>query len=687
MLLHSICIKPLHGLFLAILLFLPQCVMAESVESAVMPGKVIEGHAKYEQECEKCHKRFDKDAQNGLCLDCHKETAADVRSQKGYHGRLKEKVCRECHTDHKGRNAKIVVFNKSLFKHDETGFVLEDKHSSAKCEGCHKPKTKYRETPSKCDACHRKDDVHKGKLGTDCGKCHDAKDWKKSSFDHEKSDFRLIGGKHADVACKKCHTNKEYKGAAKECVGCHRKNDQDKGHKGRYGTKCESCHTDKDWKEIRFNHDRDTHFDLRGKHQPVKCDDCHLPSKGDLYKQKLPVTCVSCHRKDDQAKGHQGSLGEKCESCHNDKSWKSSNFDHDKDTKYPLKGKHRDAKCETCHKGGVTGSAARKKLESTCVGCHRKDDQEKGHKGNYGSKCESCHTEKDWKALTFDHTRDTRYILKDKHQQTACKACHPPEKALYGQKLEATCISCHRKVDQEKAHKGDYGSKCESCNTEKDWKKLTFDHTRDTRYILKDKHQQTPCKACHPPGKPLYGQKLETTCISCHRKDDLHKGQLGLKCETCHKETRWQDAPYDHAKARFVLTGSHVKLECKKCHETPAFRDTKSTCAGCHQKDDVHKKQLGPKCDDCHNTRTWKSWNFDHDRRTKYKLDGAHLKTGCLDCHRTPVEKTFNVPLTCAGCHSNKDVHDGGFGQQCERCHVTEDFTKLKPGAAGFTRQ
>jgi len=585
------------------------------VESVVMPGKVIEGHAKYEHECEKCHKRFDKDAQTGLCLDCHKETAADVRSQKGYHGRLKEKECHECHTDHKGRNAKIVVFNKTLFKHDETGFALEDKHSSAKCEGCHKPKTKYRETPSKCEACHRKDDVHKGKLGLDCGNCHDAKDWKKSSFDHEKSDFRLIGGKHADVECKKCHTSKEYKGAAKECVGCHRKDDQDKGHKGRYGAKCESCHTDKDWKELRFNHDRDTHFDLRGKHQPVKCDDCHLPSKGDLYKQKLPVACVSCHRKDDQAKGHQGSLGEKCESCHNDKSWKSSNFDHDKDTKYPLKGKHRDAKCETCHKGGVTGAAAaKKKLEVTCVGCHRKDDQEKAHKGNYGSKCEACHTEKDWKTLTFDHTRDTRYILKDKHQQT-------------------------------------------------------------------------PCKACHPSGKPLYGQKLETTCISCHRKDDLHKGQLGAKCETCHKETRWQDAPYDHAKARFILTGSHAKLECKKCHETPAFHDAKSTCAGCHQKDDTHKKRLGPKCEDCHNTRTWKSWNFDHDRRTKYKLDGAHLKTGCLDCHRTPVEKTFNVPLTCAGCHSNKDVHDGGFGQMCERCHVTEDFTKLKEGAAaGFAR-
>ncbi len=594
-------------------MLLPQWATAESVESAVMPGKVIQGHAKYEAECANCHKRFDKGAQTGLCLDCHKEVATDVRSQKGYHGHIKEKECRDCHTEHKGRDAKVAEFDRLRFNHDETDYVLEDKHKPAKCSGCHKPKTKYRDAPSKCDACHIKDDVHKGKLGPDCGNCHDAKDWKKSNFDHEKTKFSLIGGKHADITCKKCHTSKEYTGAPKECIGCHRKDDQDKGHKGRYGAKCETCHNDRGWKEISFNHDKDTHFDLRGKHQPVKCDDCHLPSKGDLYKQKLPVTCVSCHRKDDQEKGHRGSLGEKCESCHNDKSWKSSNFDHDKDTKYPLKGKHRDAKCETCHKEGVTGSAPRKKLEMTCVGCHRKIDQEKGHKGNYGNKCETCHTEKDWKTLTFDHDKDTKYPLKDKHQKTLCKECHPPE-------------------------------------------------------------------------KPLYGQKLETACISCHRKDDLHKNQLGSKCETCHKETNWKDAPYDHAKAKFILTGSHVKLECKKCHKTPAFHDASSTCIGCHEKEDTHKKRLGPKCEDCHNTRTWKSWNFDHDRRTKYKLDGAHLKTGCLDCHKTPVEKKFDVPLMCGGCHANKDVHDGGFGQKCERCHVTDDFTKLKGDAEIFSR-
>ena len=81
----------LRGLLLAILMLLPFSGIAESLESAVMPGKVIEGHAKYENECNNCHKRFDKDAQTNLCLDCHKKTAEDLRNRKGFHGRLKEK--------------------------------------------------------------------------------------------------------------------------------------------------------------------------------------------------------------------------------------------------------------------------------------------------------------------------------------------------------------------------------------------------------------------------------------------------------------------------------------------------------------------------------------------------------------------------------------------------------------------
>jgi nitrate/TMAO reductase-like tetraheme cytochrome c subunit len=49
-----------------------------------------------------------KRAQDKLCMDCHKDVGRDVKEKKGLHGRqLTVKACKECHTDHKGRAAKI----------------------------------------------------------------------------------------------------------------------------------------------------------------------------------------------------------------------------------------------------------------------------------------------------------------------------------------------------------------------------------------------------------------------------------------------------------------------------------------------------------------------------------------------------------------------------------------------------
>lgn len=595
---------------LLILACLAGVASAESFEKALMPGEVIHGHAKYELECNRCHQRFDKAAQPKLCVDCHKDIAADISSKTNMHGRLEDKACRNCHTEHKGRNAKIAAIDKDKFDHSRTDFQLKGAHKEArsKCASCHVAKAKYRDAPKLCNDCHRKDDQekgHKGSLGKQCENCHDEKSWKDARFDHEKTKFPLAGGKHAEAKCSGCHIDKTYKNAPLECNSCHKKDDQEKGHKGSYGVKCESCHSDKGWKELRFNHDSDTRYALRGKHNQVRCNSCHLPEKGPLYKQKLPDKCFACHKKDDQEKGHRGGLGEKCESCHNERGWKSSNFNHD-DTHFPLRDKHKEAKCDTCHKGGVSGPNAKLKLEKECVSCHRKDDQEKGHKGRYGNKCESCHNEKNWKTSIFDHGRDTKYKLLGKHQQTRCDACHLPEKgALYQQ------------------------------------------------------------------------QKLDSQCIACHKKDDKHKNQLGNKCESCHNEKDWKGTPYDHARSRFPLTGSHGKVECKKCHLTPAFRDAPKSCNGCHEKEDVHKRRFGTKCESCHYTGTWKSWDFEHDK-TRFKLDGAHKKVECFACHKEPVNSHARMARACISCHANVDVHDGGFGGQCEQCHNTTTWKKLR---------
>jgi hypothetical protein len=498
-------------------------------ESLLMPGKVISGHAKLEAKCEECHVKFNKDAQNKLCKDCHKEVKADVLDKKGFHGRLdSEKDCKECHTDHKGRNAKIVLLDVNKFDHDKTDYPLKGAHQKqdkVKCKDCHKPEKKYREAPLECNGCHQKDDKHKGSLGKECTNCHTETNWKEAKFDHSKTKFALTG-KHVDVKCNKCHAKgpTDYKGASVECISCHKKDDK---HKGNYGKKCETCHVDRSWKKITFDHDRETKYKLLGKHIEVKCMSCH---KEPLYKKgsKTPTDCNSCHKKDDK---HKGNFGPKCETCHYETDWKKINFDHDKDTKYPLKFKHKDVKCVTCHTG-----------------------------------------------------------------------------KLYGQKLAMDCYSCHKK-DDDKTHKLMLGKKCESCHTERDWKKET----------------------------------------------------------------------YDHARSRFPLLGLHQTVDCKKCHKTQLYKDTPLDCYSCHKKDDdkTHKLRLGKKCETCHNARSWKTWDFDHDTRTKFKLDGGHKKPNCYACHKKAMDEKVVVEHTCVGCHYDEDVHHGDFGQRCERCHVTKDWKTL----------
>jgi hypothetical protein len=277
-------------------------------------------------------------------MDCHKEIGADVRTRTRFHGRLKDTTCRTCHTEHKGREARITKLDRNKFDHDQTSYPLKGGHRliSTKCDSCHRPGAKYRAAPQQCVACHRKNDVHKGKLGEKCEQCHSVDKWKVPDFDHDKTRFKL-DGRHAKAECKSCHADQAYKDTPRDCYACHKKKDDSDGHEGHFGRKCETCHGTAKWEESGFNHGRDAKFALKGKHDEAYCVACHVAP---LYTEKLPIRCVACHRKDDNERGHKGGLGDKCESCHNERGWKGATFDHDRDTDYPLTGKHREAKCE-----------------------------------------------------------------------------------------------------------------------------------------------------------------------------------------------------------------------------------------------------------------------------------------------------------------------------------------------------
>ncbi|MDD2702137.1 MAG: cytochrome C [Sideroxydans sp.] len=504
-------------LLLAALLAATDSAQADKLIGLVQPGQLIFGHAKYEDDCEKCHKSFDKSAQSGLCKDCHKEIAEDLAKSRGYHGLMKEqKECNQCHTEHEGRDARIAKLNTVGFDHMETGFELKGGHLDRKvlCRDCHSPLKKYRQVPVTCVGCHRKDDKHKGSLGTACANCHDEKSWKSTHFDHSRTKFPL-SGKHEKVKCLACHPRNRFQNTPTLCNECHKKDDK---HKGRFGPKCEVCHTDRDWKEILFDHDKQTKYNLLGKHRDTKCVACH---KGDLYRDKLKTDCYSCHRKDDK---HKGRFGIKCETCHSENGWKQIPFDHDRKTKFILRGKHRDAKCVACHKGDLY----RDKLKMDCYSCHRKDDK---HEGQEGKGCQTCHNEQTWKKTSFNHLM-SRYPLIAKHLLVECRKCHA---SFRYKDAKTDCWSCHSKQD---VHKGAYGVKCENCHNTRDWKGRDFDHDK-TDFKLQGKHSKLRCAECHTPQKAV-GKGLTSSCVGCHDKDDQHDGNFGVRCEHCHETGDWK---------------------------------------------------------------------------------------------------------------------------------------------------
>src|SRR5438309_547501 len=343
----------------------------------------------------------------------------------------------------------------------------------------------------------------------------------------------------------------------------------------------------------------------RGK-QTQLCLDCHKEIAGDLrehshFHGRFPgidvSECRACHAE------HLGRTADIVKLSH-------EQFDHEH-TDYPLRGAHVDVVCESCHAAGKLFRDAKKE----CIACHRKEEPHEGklgrdcgachqaqdsHAGRLGKDCGICHGSEKWKPSSFDHTRDTTWPLTGQHEKVACHTCHTAN--VMTQKLPTECVSCHRPND---VHAGSLGKECDQCHTTQGWRtSVSFDHDL-TKFPLVGLHVTVPCEQCH-----LTRQYREVghECIDCHKKDDVHKGNLGKDCKRCHSENGWKLWQFDHGKETgFALSGAHGKLACESCHRRPPDEvKLKQDCLTCHEKDDVHFGQYGRQCDRCHTTITWK---------------------------------------------------------------------------------
>lgn len=493
---------------------------AAGIETLLMPGKVIAGHAKFEQECAQCHDRANRDRQRELCMACHEEVGADARGHTGFHGRLAgmdRAQCKACHSEHLGRDADIVKFNAAAFSHASTDFALTGAHVAAPCESCHERGRRYRQTPRGCVDCHRGDEPHGGKLGSDCGACHATATWARARYDHGRTRFALRD-RHAQATCTACHAGNRFAGTPTECVSCHAPDDV---HRGVRGSDCAGCHATSGWKTQRFDHARETGFTLAGAHASLDCKGCHTTPS---LKDPLPRDCAACHRKTDP---HANRFGDACEKCHGTTAWTPSTFEHTRDGHFELAGPHARLRCHACH----TGVVAQQKLGTGCRDCHRTDDL---HAGRLGTDCARCHAGEKWGSnVAFDHDL-TDFPLVGLHVAVPCHECHA-SRSYKG--VAQDCHGCHQRDDR---HEGALGKDCEGCHSPNGWGLWEFDHAKATGFALVGAHAKAACNGCHK--QPPQALKLSGDCASCHVPDDVHLGQFGRQCQRCHGSVTFKGA-------------------------------------------------------------------------------------------------------------------------------------------------
>ena len=486
-------------------------VFADGLESLLSPGKLSQAHAKFESTCTSCHDRGDRQRQNPLCLDCHKEIAANVSEHRGFHGRLTNIAsaqCKACHGEHRGREADIVHFDAASFNHRNTDFALDGAHVALGCSSCHRTGEKFRKVATTCIGCHRNDDAHRGQLGEKCDSCHSTKSWGDGRYDHDKTKFPLRDA-HRNLRCNACHLGGKYQDTPLRCASCHAPDDV---HQGSRGDKCGECHSAVSWKNAQFDHLKETGFALLGRHSSLACGNCH---KSGNFKDKPPKDCAGCHRADD---AHALRFGLDCASCHGNENWPKVDYDHAVRAKFPLTGAHSKLDCHVCH----TGNVKTQKLGKDCASCHRADDV---HGASLSGGCDACHSDVKWTSdIRFDHDL-TNYPLLGLHSLIACGQCHA-SKAFKG--TPKTCVECHAHND---VHKGRLGKDCAACHSPNGWKVWTFDHSK-TGFALTGAHSTLKCVECHR--QPAGEVKLAQDCASCHRKDDIHLGQYGAQCQRCH---------------------------------------------------------------------------------------------------------------------------------------------------------
>jgi hypothetical protein len=385
--------------------------------------------------------------------------------------------------------------------------------------------------------------------------------------------------------------------------------------------------------------------------------------------------------------------GVDCSDCHTPRSWtpdpKAMTFDHERQTGFPLRGRHRDVPCRSCH---LDLSFADPVLrDADCATCHADV-----HRGAYAQRCSDCHSAvsfHDLPALQV-HARTT-FPLTGAHVQISCRTCHIDDQLGAFTSLDPQCTACH---EDDAANAGavdhtNFPPDCLRCHGTLAWTAyVRFDHpTVSGGFRLEGAHARIRCSSCHGPTmEPLFQPANDQDCVACHQNDYEREhpgGSFPTTCLSCHNVETWSGATFDHALVAngFRLLGAHARIDCESCHSptdwsVPFAPAGDQDCISCHT-DDYQQEHAGSgfptTCLTCHTVDTWDGASFtDHDAQFFPIYSGAHRDKwqSCQECHTQP--DNFQV-FSCFACHSQAETDDdhreeNGYrydSNACYQCH------------------
>ncbi len=503
----------------------------------------------------------------------------------GFHGRLKPQPCRACHTDHRGREAKIAPLDERAFDHTQTDFALRGAHAAPEleCRSCHATGKKLREAPGRCIDCHAKTRRAQGAPGQGVRRLPRRGELEGDSL-RPRQDALSLARRARAAQVRELPPGRALQGRRRApAPPATARTTRTKARWARRAATVTPSVIGSRRASIMAR--RASRFAARTCRSSARA-----ATRTTVFaRPPAPASPATARTTRTRARWARPAATATPSATGSRRASTTAR-----------RASRCAARTRRSSARAATRATALKETPSTCVACHRKDDR---HKGALGESCGNCHTERNWKESKFDHAKTAFPLLRQPRPREVRSLPPRPRVQAHAQGL-----------------------------------------------------LRLPQEGRHAPG-PAGHEVRELP-----RRRHLEEGALrprARRASRCSAGTSWSRAA--------------------RAMRPRATRTRRAIASPVTTRDDVHKRRLGPRCETCHNARSWKSWDFNHDRQTRVRA-GRGAPQGraampatasrCRTVRRCqPVASAAMRPTTCT---------TAAFGKQCERCHVTSTFKQIK---------